>query len=175
MSGPFESCTVYSSRPSGTGPEVVSFTATKGAPDVTRATESFGQPDNVSPPMSAPATAKAAWSMPAAGASPATQRPRAEQLAPTPLEVPATEWMPAAASVDFADTTARGPVRSRVAHEGRRRTGESADATRLRRDEDSSISGPPPAPRRVWPWVVAGVVTVVVVAAVVALLWAGLR
>jgi len=100
---------------------------------------------------------------------------RAEQLAPTPLEVPATEWMPAAASVDFADTTARGPVRSRVAHEGRRRTGEPADATRLRRDEDSSISGPPPAPRRVWPWVVAGVVTVVVVAAVVALLWAGLR
>ena len=100
---------------------------------------------------------------------------RAAQLAPTPLEVPATEWMPAAASVDFADTTARGPVRSRVAHEGRRRTGEPADATRLRRDEDSSISGPPPAPRRVWPWVVAGVVTVVVVAAVVALLWAGLR
>ena len=100
---------------------------------------------------------------------------RAEQLAPTPLEVPATEWMPAAASFDFADTTARGPVRSRVAHEGRRRTGEPADATRLRRDEDSSISGPPPAPRRVWPWVVAGVVTVVVVAAVVALLWAGLR
>jgi len=106
---------------------------------------------------------------------------RAEQLAATPLEVPAAEWMPAAATVDFADTTARGPVRSRVAHEGRRasagREGPT-DATRLRRDEDESVTTPPGSARRVWPWVlavVAGVVAVAAVALIVVVLGSGLR
>ncbi|WP_454117303.1 serine/threonine-protein kinase [Microbacterium lacticum] len=99
-----------------------------------------------------------------------------ERLAPTPLEVPADEWMPAVASVDFSDTTERGPVRSRVAYESRRPSAAPVDATRRRRDEDSSVTGPPPA-RRAWPWpaVVAGVVTLAAVIAVVAVLWTGLR
>lgn len=106
---------------------------------------------------------------------------RAEQLAATPLEVPAAEWMPAAATVDFADTTARGPVRSRVAHEGRRASARRegpTDATRLRRDEDESVTTPPGSARRVWPWVlavVAGVVAVAAVALIVVVLGSGLR
>lgn len=40
-------------------------------------------------------------------------------VAPTPLEVPTEEWMPASDAVDFTDVSARGPARSRVA-EGRR-------------------------------------------------------
>lgn len=83
-------------------------------------------------------------------------------LAATPLEVPAAEWMPVVEEIDFADASARGPVRSRVEYAGRR-TSAPLEATRLR-DEDESVTTPPAGPRRVWPWVVGGVVLFVAAA-----------
>lgn len=86
---------------------------------------------------------------------------RAEGIAPTPLEVPADEWMPpggGADPVDFADDRERGPVRSRVAADARRRPprgGPSSGGPRAR-DEETGLTSPAP-PRRVWPWVVAGI------------------
>ena len=53
-----------------------------------------------------------------------------------------------------------------------------AVATRLRRDEDESVTTPPGSARRVWPWVlavVAGVVAVAAVALIVVVLGSGLR
>ena len=75
---------------------------------------------------------------------------RAVGLAPTPLEVPTDEWMPASDAVDFTDVSARGPARSRVA-EGRRRP--PAEATLQRRTpsaEDDATGISASAPRRLW-------------------------
>lgn len=98
---------------------------------------------------------------------------RGEGVAPTPLEVPAAEWMPVATSVDFADASARGPVRSRVEHESRR-TVAPLDATARRHDEDTSVTTPPVGAHRVWPWVVAGAVAVSALAAGAIAFWLGL-
>jgi hypothetical protein len=43
-------------------------------------------------------------------------------LSPTPLEIPDDEWSGASGSVDFGDTELRGPARSRVVREDRRKT-----------------------------------------------------
>ncbi|MBG0719329.1 hypothetical protein G3N18_14915, partial [Microbacterium sp. 2C] len=65
--------------------------------------------------------------------------------------------------------------------EGRRASARRegpTDATRLRRDEDESVTTPPGSARRVWPWVlavVAGVVAVAAVALIVVVLGSGLR
>ncbi|MFT4052158.1 MAG: serine/threonine-protein kinase [Microbacterium sp.] len=112
---------------------------------------------------------------------------RAEGLAPTPLEVPVDEWVPAADAVDFADTSARGPVRSRVAREPRR-TASAREATghptgprgsrdpRDPRDEDSSIAMPPArASHRVWSWLVIGAVVLVALLVGIGAVWTGLR
>jgi len=75
---------------------------------------------------------------------------RAVGLAPTPLEVPTDEWMPASDAVDFTDASVRGPARSRVA-EGRRRP--PAEATLQRRTpsaEDDATGISASAPRRLW-------------------------
>ncbi|MFV0374261.1 serine/threonine-protein kinase [Microbacterium sp.] len=83
---------------------------------------------------------------------------RSRGVSPTPLDVPAAEWMPE--PLELGDATARGPARSRVVVEGRR-TPPPLVATYAVREEDSEISGTPTR-RAVWPWLVAvGVVAVV--------------
>ncbi|WP_298742076.1 serine/threonine-protein kinase [uncultured Microbacterium sp.] len=81
--------------------------------------------------------------------------------APTPLDVPTDEWAPASEAIDFTDTAARGPVRSRLENTTRRARA-LPEETRHRRDEDTSMTAPP-APRRVWPWVVGGAAGLVLV------------
>ena len=96
-----------------------------------------------------------------------------EGIAPTPLEVPAVEWVPVSAAVDFADATARGPVRSHVPHEGRRSAPH--EVTYLRRDEDTDVTTPPTVRQRIWPWILtSSAVALAAVASVVAAHWAGL-
>jgi len=70
-------------------------------------------------------------------------------LAPTPLEVPTQEWMPASDAVDFTDVSARGPARSRVA-EGRRRVPTDAVARRTPSAEDDATGLSASEPRRLW-------------------------
>lgn len=96
-----------------------------------------------------------------------------EGLAPTPLDVPAAEWMPASAGVDFADASARGPVRSRVEHDGRR-SAPPLEPTARRHDEDTSVTTPPAARPRIWPWIVGGGVVLAGLAAGAVALWTGL-
>jgi len=98
---------------------------------------------------------------------------RAAGLSPTPLEVPTDEWMPASDAVDFADTTVRGPARSRVEHDGRRR---SASADTVRRsptnEDDGAIAAA--SGRHVWPWIVAsGAVLLALAATGFAIVWTG--
>ena len=95
---------------------------------------------------------------------------RSAGLAPTPLEVPAAEWMPASAPVDFTDSTARGPARSHVAHESRR-SPVPRERTVRHREEDTDVTTPPSAGSRVWPWVVGGAITVVALSGVGAWVW----
>ena len=95
---------------------------------------------------------------------------RSAGLAPTPLEVPAAEWMPASAPVDFTDSTARGPARSHVAHESRR-SPVPRERTVRHREEDTDVTTPPSAGSRVWPWVVGGALTVAALAGVGAWVW----
>lgn len=59
-------------------------------------------------------------------------------LAPTPLEVASDAWAPQHSGIDFADTTVRGPRRSQVAHETRRRVRPEAALTQ--RDEDTQVA-----------------------------------
>ncbi|MBN9215106.1 MAG: serine/threonine protein kinase [Microbacterium sp. SCN 70-200] len=96
-----------------------------------------------------------------------------EGLAPTPIEVPAAEWVAASGSVDFADDTVRGPARSRVQPDGRRRTAPVDATERRREEEDTSLTPPPAGPRLVWPWIVGGIAVVVAVGVAV-VLWTGL-
>ena len=95
---------------------------------------------------------------------------RSAGLAPTPLEVPAAEWMPASTPVDFTDSTARGPARSHVAHESRR-SPVPRERTVRHREEDTDVTTPPSAGSRVWPWVVGGAITVVALSGVGAWVW----
>ncbi len=97
-----------------------------------------------------------------------------EGLAPTPLEVPAAEWTPASAGVDFADASARGPVRSHLEYEGRRNPAP-LEPTARRYDEDTSVTTPPPPRRLVWPWVVGGSVALAGLVAGGVALWMGLH
>ncbi len=79
----------------------------------------------------------------------------AEGVAPTPLEVPADEWMPASATIDFADASERGPTRSRLEREGRR-AAPPLEGTVRRHDEDTDVTTPPRR-MRVWPWVLVSI------------------
>ncbi len=83
-------------------------------------------------------------------------------VAPTPLEVPADEWLPASEVIDFSDAAPRGPVRSRLEHTARRARVVPEESSR-RRDEDTSLTAPPPH-RRVWPWVTGGIAALALVA-----------
>lgn len=97
---------------------------------------------------------------------------RGEGIAPTPLEVPAAEWMPAAVSVDFADASARGPVRSRVEHESRRAPSPLEETRRC--DEDTDVTTPPAASHRVWPWIVGGILALGLAVGGAIVIWMGL-
>ncbi|MET0736539.1 MAG: serine/threonine-protein kinase [Microbacterium sp.] len=68
---------------------------------------------------------------------------------PTPLEVPEDEWAPASTTVDFSDDALRGPTRSAVEREQRRKTRPGVGMAALARDEDTAISSPSrPRPSR---------------------------
>ncbi|MFT4214387.1 MAG: serine/threonine-protein kinase [Microbacterium sp.] len=93
---------------------------------------------------------------------------RSVGLSPTTMEVPAEEWVPASAGVDFADGSARGPVRSHLAHEGRRRTRPLDDTVRRPTGDDDGVTAPP-LRHRAWPWIIgAGGGAVVLIGAVLA-------
>ncbi|MFJ4037331.1 serine/threonine-protein kinase [Microbacterium sp. NPDC090007] len=91
-------------------------------------------------------------------------------LAATPLEVPAAEWAPAARSVDFADGTLRGPVRSRIEREGARKLRDPSGMAGYARDEDTDIAAPAVSGSPVLPWVLASATVVTAGAVVVAAL-----
>ena len=95
---------------------------------------------------------------------------QAEGLAPTPLEVPAAEWMPTVGGVDFSESSARGPVRSHVVHEGRRAVAPAQETVRRRRDEDTDVTTEPPQ-RRTWVWVLVSVVVAVAAAGAAVAAW----
>ncbi len=82
---------------------------------------------------------------------------------PTQLEIAADEWSAASGPVDFSDTELRGPARSRIEREERRKTRPGAGVAALARDEDTEFSAPERA-RTVTPWVIAAAIAVVVAA-----------
>ena len=61
--------------------------------------------------------------------------------------------------------------RSRVEHDGRRKTRPEAGVASLARDEDTDISATPAPRMRVLPWVIAAVAGAVAIAAVVGALF----
>ncbi|MDX2376641.1 serine/threonine protein kinase [Microbacterium sp. LRZ72] len=77
---------------------------------------------------------------------------------PTPVEVAASEWMPQAAAVDFADAALRGPVRTSIPQRTTRKAPARVGLAALARDEDDEISGPREPRRALWPWVVGAAV-----------------
>ncbi|GAA1952846.1 serine/threonine-protein kinase [Microbacterium aquimaris] len=94
---------------------------------------------------------------------------------PTALEIPAAEWAPGSVPIDFADSGLRGPARTQVAREVRRKTKPRTGVAALARDEDTEFTSPEQARRRMVPWAVAlaavagavGVVASLVVAGVI--------
>jgi serine/threonine protein kinase len=82
-------------------------------------------------------------------------------LSPTPVEIAAEAWAPASGPVDFSDASLRGPARSRIAREDRRKTPPGSGMAGLARDEDTEFSPSEPA-RAGMPWVMAGAVAAVV-------------
>ena len=75
-------------------------------------------------------------------------------ISPTPLEIADGRMVaPLAKPVDFADTELRGPARSRVEHDERRKTRPGTGIAGLARDEDTEFTAPS-ARRRVLPWVI---------------------
>ncbi|GAA1982270.1 serine/threonine-protein kinase [Microbacterium pumilum] len=94
-------------------------------------------------------------------------------FAPTPLEIADDEWGGASGAVDFGDTELRGPVRSRVEREQRRKTRDAVDIAALARDEETDFAAPTPSRRSALPWVLGGIAAVVTaIAAVVVTLFA---
>lgn len=96
-------------------------------------------------------------------------------VAATPLEIAADQWSPTAKPVDFADASLRGPARSRIERDERRKTHPGVGVAALVRDEDTDISTPTSPRRPVWPWAFAAAAgaIVVVAGAAIALLLTG--
>lgn len=69
-------------------------------------------------------------------------------VSPTPLEVPEQEWTAASGPVDFSDEQLRGPARSRIERDDRRKSREPAGMTGFVRDEDTEISDRAPSSPR---------------------------
>ncbi len=82
-------------------------------------------------------------------------------ISPTQLEIAADEWAPASGPVDFTDVDLRGPARSHIERDERRKTRPGTGMAGLARDEDTEFSAPD-RPRSAMPWVAAGVVGIVV-------------
>jgi serine/threonine protein kinase len=82
-------------------------------------------------------------------------------ISPTPLEIAADGWSAASGPVDFSDTALRGPARSRIDREERRKTRPGAGMAALARDEETDFTGPE-QPRRVMPWVIGAAIAAVV-------------
>ena len=82
-------------------------------------------------------------------------------ISPTPLEIATEGWSPGAKPVDFSDTELRGPARSSVEHDERRKTRPGTGMAGLARDEDTEFSGQE-AHRRVRPWVISAAIAAVV-------------
>ena len=82
-------------------------------------------------------------------------------ISPTQLEIAADEWSAASGPVDFSDTELRGPARSRIEREERRKPRPGTGVAAFARDEETEFSAPDRA-RPVMPWVIAGAVAVVV-------------
>ncbi len=82
-------------------------------------------------------------------------------ISPTPLEIATEGWAPAAKPVDFSDAELRGPARTRVEHDERRKTRPGTGMAGLARDEDTELTGPE-ARRRVLPWVIGAAIAAVV-------------
>jgi serine/threonine protein kinase len=82
-------------------------------------------------------------------------------ISPTPLEIAADGWSPASGPVDFSDAALRGPARSRIERDDRRKTRPGAGVAGLARDEDTEFSAPD-EPRRAMPWLIAAAIAAVV-------------
>jgi serine/threonine protein kinase len=82
-------------------------------------------------------------------------------ISPTPLEIAADGWSAASGPVDFSDTALRGPARSRIDREERRKARPGAGMAALARDEETDFTGPE-QPRRVMPWVIGAAIAAVV-------------
>lgn len=85
-------------------------------------------------------------------------------MAPTPLEIPEEEWSPASGAVDFSDSALRGPARSQIEREGRRKPRTDSGVKMFARDEDTDLSGPDRAARGKAPWIIGGSILVAVAA-----------
>ena len=82
-------------------------------------------------------------------------------ISPTPLEIAADGWSAASGPVDFSDTELRGPARSRIERDERRKTRPGTGVAGLARDEDTDFTGPE-RPRTVMPWVIGVAIAAVV-------------
>ncbi len=82
-------------------------------------------------------------------------------ISPTHLEIAADEWAPASGPVDFADASLRGPVRSRIEREERRKTRPGPEWRRSHATRRPS-SPRPTRPRPVVPWLLAAAIAAVV-------------
>lgn len=93
-------------------------------------------------------------------------------ISPTPLEIAVEGWSAASNPVDFSDTELRGPARSRLERDERRKTRPGTGVAGLARDEDTDFTGPD-QPRRVLPRVIGvAIAAVIAVAGVVTALLA---
>jgi serine/threonine protein kinase len=82
-------------------------------------------------------------------------------ISPTPLEIAADDWSAASGPVDFSDTELRGPARSRIERDERRKTRPGTGVAGLARDEDTDFTGPE-RPRTVMPWVIGIAIAAVI-------------
>jgi serine/threonine protein kinase len=85
-------------------------------------------------------------------------------ISPTPLEIAVEGWSAASNPVDFSDTELRGPARSRLERDERRKPRPGTGVAGLARDEDTDFTGPD-QPRRVLPWVIGVAIAAVIAVA----------
>ena len=78
-------------------------------------------------------------------------------ISPTPLEIAAEAWAPAPEPVDFSDAALRGPARSRIERDDRRKTRTGTGMAGLARDEDTEFSASEPAHSGM-PWVIVAAI-----------------
>lgn len=82
-------------------------------------------------------------------------------ISPTSLEIAADGWSAASSPVDFSDAELRGPARSRIERDERRKMRPGAGVAGFARDEDTDFTGPE-RPRTVLPWVIGIAIAAVV-------------